>query len=64
MSGSPPGPGSCKAAGLDGGTDEIRARAYLDLLLGTDSRPGGSRPAGSGPASPARSPRGSPAGSP
>ena len=33
-----------KAAGLDGGTDELRARAYLDLLLGKDSRP---RPAGS-----------------
>jgi hypothetical protein len=31
-------------AGLDGGTDELRARAYLDLLLGQDSRP---RPAGS-----------------
>jgi hypothetical protein len=28
-----------KAAGLDGGMDEIRARAYLDLLLGKDSRP-------------------------
>ena len=29
-----------KAAGLEGGTDELRARAYLDLLLGQDSRPG------------------------
>ena len=28
-----------KAAGLAGGTDELRARAYLDLLLGQDSRP-------------------------
>ena len=28
-----------KKAGLDGGLDELRARAYLDLLLGTDSRP-------------------------
>ena len=56
--------GELRTAGLDGGTDEIRARAYLDLLLGHDSRPAGSRPAGSGPASPARSPRGSPAGSP
>jgi hypothetical protein len=36
--------GELKAAGLDGGMDEIRARAYLDLLLGQDSRP---RPAGS-----------------
>ena len=32
-----------KAAGLDGGMDEIRARAYLDLLLGKDSRPGQDR---------------------
>jgi hypothetical protein len=31
--------------------DELRARAYLDLLLGTDSRPGGSQPAGSRPGS-------------
>jgi hypothetical protein len=28
-----------KAAGLGGGMDELRARAYLDILLGTDSRP-------------------------
>jgi hypothetical protein len=28
-----------KKAGLDGSTDELRARAYLDLLLGLDSRP-------------------------
>ena len=28
-----------KAAGLEGGTDELRARALLDLLLGQDSRP-------------------------
>ena len=28
-----------KKAGLDGGMDELRARAYLDLLLGKDSRP-------------------------
>ena len=33
--------GELRKAGLDGGTDEIRARAYLDLLLGQDSRPGG-----------------------
>jgi Domain of unknown function (DUF222) len=32
--------GELKAAGLDGGMDELRARAYLDLLLGKDSRPG------------------------
>ena len=41
-----------KAAGLDGGTDELRARALLDLLLGQDSRPGGSQPAGSQPGTP------------
>ena len=28
-----------KAAGLEGSMDELRARAYLDLLLDTDSRP-------------------------
>src|SRR5205085_11104571 len=28
-----------KEAGLDGSMDELRARAYLDLLLGVDSRP-------------------------
>ena len=27
-------------AGLDGDMDQLRARAYLDLLTGTDSRPG------------------------
>jgi hypothetical protein len=31
-------------AGLEGGLDELRARAYLDLLLGKDSRPGASPP--------------------
>ena len=36
-----------RKAGLDGGMDEIRARAYLDLLLGKDSRPGESQPAAS-----------------
>jgi len=29
-----------RAAGLDGDMDVLRARAYLDLLLGKDSRPG------------------------
>jgi len=29
-----------KAAGLEGDMDQLRARAYLDLLLGTDSRQG------------------------
>ena len=28
-----------KKAGLDGSMDELRARAYLDILLGIDSRP-------------------------
>jgi Domain of unknown function (DUF222) len=31
--------GELRNAGLDGGMDEIRARALLDLLLGQDSRP-------------------------
>jgi hypothetical protein len=31
--------GELKKAGLDGGMDVLRARAYLDLLLGKDSRP-------------------------
>jgi hypothetical protein len=34
-----------KRAGLDGGMDALRARAYLDILLGMDSRPLGSTPA-------------------
>ena len=57
--------GELKAAGLDGGMDELRARAYLDLLLGKDSRPAApsrgrphARPARRGPGA------GSPAGSP
>ncbi len=33
-----------KAAGLEGSMDELRAQAYLDLLLGTDSRPRGTGP--------------------
>jgi len=28
-----------RKAGLDGNMDQLRARAYLDILLGTDSRP-------------------------
>ena len=38
-----------KAAGLEGGMDEIRARAYLDLLLGKDSRPGQDQDSTPGP---------------
>ncbi len=37
-----------RQAGLDGSMDELRARAYLDLLLGMDSRP--ARQAGDGSA--------------
>ncbi|MGH3175334.1 MAG: DUF222 domain-containing protein, partial [Streptosporangiaceae bacterium] len=55
-----------KAAGLGGGTDELRARALLDLLLGQDSRPrpdgspqpAGSQPAGSQPGTPGPAPGG------
>jgi hypothetical protein len=32
--------GQLKAAGLEGDMDVLRARAYLDILLGLDSRPG------------------------
>jgi len=38
-----------KAAGLEGGMDELRARAFLDMLLGKDSRPDAPSP-GPGPA--------------
>src|SRR6266702_2891483 len=31
--------GELKRAGLEGGKDELRARAFLDLVLGMDSRP-------------------------
>jgi len=42
-----------KKAGLDGGMDELRARAFLDLLLGKDSRPRRETTAGGGgPAAP------------
>jgi hypothetical protein len=42
-----------KQAGLDGSTDELRARALMDLLLGTDSRP---RPGGPGSDDPSPGP--------
>jgi hypothetical protein len=60
-----------KQAGLDGDMDQLRARAYLDILLGIDSRPGQdaqqARPAGvpgsAGPHGPATpTPAGPPAG--
>jgi Domain of unknown function (DUF222) len=49
-----------KQAGLDGGMDQLRARAFLDLLLGKDSRPrqgagggaDGTGPGGPGPGGP------------
>ena len=44
-----------RKAGLDGGLDALRARAYLDILLGMDSRPPGTRPDGTGEP-PAREP--------
>jgi uncharacterized protein DUF222 len=44
-----------REAGLDGGLDALRARAYLDILLGLDSRPPGTRPDGTGEP-PAREP--------
>ena len=41
-----------RKAGLDGTMDQLRARAYLDILLGIDSRPLGSSPGGdAGPGS-------------
>jgi Domain of unknown function (DUF222) len=39
-----------RAAGLEGDMDQLRARAFLDLLLGTDSRPGQDGAAAAGPA--------------
>ena len=39
-----------RKAGLEGGMDALRARAYLDILLGMDSRPLGSRTDGTSPA--------------
>ena len=45
--------GELRQAGLDGGMDELRARAYLDLLLGKDSRPRDPQAAGTtGPRAP------------
>jgi Domain of unknown function (DUF222) len=40
--------GELRKAGLEGGMDELRARAFLDLLLGKDSRPHGETTAGRG----------------
>ena len=38
--------GELRKAGLEGGMDELRARAFLDLVLGKDSRPRGPWAAG------------------
>ncbi|HEY7015163.1 MAG TPA: DUF222 domain-containing protein, partial [Streptosporangiaceae bacterium] len=47
--------GELRKAGLEGGMDDLRARAYLDLLLGKDSRP---RQDGAAPAVPPPVPSG------
>ncbi|MGH3221647.1 MAG: hypothetical protein ACRDPY_23620, partial [Streptosporangiaceae bacterium] len=39
-----------RAAGLDGDMDVLRSRAYLDILLGVDSRPAAAVPAAASPA--------------
>jgi hypothetical protein len=52
-----------RKAGLEGGMDALRARAYLDILLGTDSRPLGSSPDGT-PGQAAAGPHGRDAGRP
>ena len=60
--------GELRKAGLEGGMDELRARAFLDLVLGKDSRPRASQatstagqPAGAAPA-PGAGPAGGAAG--
>jgi len=40
--------GELKRAGLDGGMDALRARAFLDILLGIDSRPPANHTDGTG----------------
>ena len=45
-----------RKAGLDGGMDALRARAFLDILLGMDSRPPGTKPDGSQAQTPAPAP--------
>jgi hypothetical protein len=41
--------GELRTAGLEGGMDELRARAFLDLVLGKDSRPRQGRASNAGP---------------
>jgi Domain of unknown function (DUF222) len=50
--------GELRTAGLAGGMDELRARAFLDLLLGTDSRPRQQATAGGGGPAPGTVPGG------
>src|SRR5580658_5024449 len=48
-----------RKAGLEGGMDALRARAYMDILLGIDSRPLGTSPDGTRePKAPAPAPGG------
>jgi hypothetical protein len=49
-------------AGLDGDMDQLRARAYMDIILGRDSRPpaGGENRQDSGPDDPSGGPDGGP----
>jgi hypothetical protein len=57
--------GELRNAGLQGGMDELRARAFLDLVLGKDSRPRPDGTAGQGTAGGAQQPPGAgPAGGP
>jgi Domain of unknown function (DUF222) len=51
-----------RKAGLEGGMDELRARAYLDLLLGKDSRPLGTEPGANPPPGAAHAPGAGPTG--
>jgi Domain of unknown function (DUF222) len=53
-----------RKAGLPGSMDELRARAYLDILLGTDSRPGPPTAGGDGGTGPGAPPGPAPAGPP
>ena len=47
-----------RKAGLEGGMDELRARAFLDLVLGKDSRPRDPQAAGTAGQTPATAPYG------
>ena len=51
-----------RKAGLPGSMDELRARAYLDILLGTDSRPAPPTGGGDGDPGPGAPPGPAPAG--